>query len=183
MSTSTYTLSFPGIMTRRGFWLYVCKIVVPEDKLPLNPDKTGNPLPKNNWLLYVGMTGDHPPKNKDKRPNRPNSPFGRITDSLGKNIQSNAIRRNLREAGLCPDQCSAFELIAHGPVFPETDDRKKYDAWWWEVAALERALTEALKAAGYSVLNRTEDNVRYDCVLWDKAKEAFGCPFPELTDP
>ena len=170
-------------MTQRGFWLYVCKIVLPEDKLPLYREVTGNPLPKNNWLLYVGMTGDPLRKNKNKKQNRPNSPFGRIAASLGGNSNSNAIRRNLKKAGLSPDQCSSFELIAHGPVFPETDDREKYAAWRWEVAALERALTDALEAAGYSVLNQADHKLGYDSVLWDKAKEAFGCLFPELTAP
>ena len=177
MSTSTYTLSFPGIVTRHGYWLYVCKVVLPEEMLPLDPDKTENPLPKNNWLLYVGMTGDAVLNN------RPNSPFGRITASLGENRNSSAIRNNLLKAGVSPEQCSEFQLIAHGPVFPETNDREKRAAWRWEVAALESALTDALKAAGYTVLNRAENKPGYNLVLWDKAKESFGCHFPELTDP
>ena len=177
MSTLTYTLSVPGIMNRHGYWLYVCKAVLPEDMLPLDPDKTENPLPKNNWLLYVGMTGDSVIKN------RPNSPFGRLTVSLGKNPRSNALRKNLQNAGVLPEQCSEIQLIAHGPVFPETDDMQKRAAWRWKVAALEMALTNALKAAGYTILNQADNKPGYDLVLWDKAKEAFGCHFPELTDP
>ena len=164
MSSSTYVLSFPGVMTQPGFWLYVCKIIPHEDKL----------------LLYVGMTGDPPPKGKDKKPNRPNSPFGRITASLGGNSRSSAIKNHLQKVGLAPDQCRSFEFVAYGPVFPETDDKEKYAAWRWEVAALERALTDALKAAGYSVLNQAENKRRYDPELWHKAKEAFGCHFAEL---
>ena len=164
MSSSTYVLSFPGVMTQHGFWLYVCKIIPSEDKL----------------LLYVGMTGDPPPKDKAKKPNRPNSPFGRITTSLGRNSNSSAIKNNLQREGLTPDQCRSFELIAHGPVFPETDDREKYDEWWGKVAALERALTDALKAAGYCVLNQAESKREYAPELWHKAKEAFGCHFAEL---
>ena len=165
MTSSTYVLSFPGIMTQPGFWLYVCKIIPPKGKV----------------LLYVGMTGDPPPKDKNNKPKRPNSPFGRITASLGENINSSAIRRHLQKVGLTPDECRSFELIAYGPVFPVTCERKKYDEQWRGVAALEKALADALKAAGYCVLNKVDSKQVYDPELWHKVKEAFGCHFAKLT--
>ena len=41
MPASTYTLTFPGAMNARGFWLYVWRIESPKGE-----------------LLYVGCTGD-----------------------------------------------------------------------------------------------------------------------------
>ena len=138
MPSSPYTLSFPGVMTQRGFWLYVCKITSPEGKL----------------LLYVGMTGDKPSR-------RTGSPLERMAAHLGRNKNSNAIKRNLdQKVELTPEQCRSFEMIAHGPIFPATDDKERFDESWDKVAALERALRDALKAAGYHVLNNAGKNVK-----------------------
>ena len=43
MALTTYTLSFEGAMTDRGFWLYVWRVSALD----------------NRELLYVGMTGGH----------------------------------------------------------------------------------------------------------------------------
>ena len=72
-------------------------------------------------------------------------------------------------------------IRAYGPVFPVTCERKKYDEQWRGVAALEKALADALKAAGYCVLNKVDSKQVYDPELWHKVKEAFGCHFAKLT--
>ena len=159
MPSTPHSLSLPGVMTQRGFWLYVCKITSPEGKL----------------LLYVGMTGD-------KSSGSTGSPLERMAAHLGRNPNSSAIKNNLEQkVGLTPEQCRSFEMIAHGPIFPATDDPQKFGESWDKVAALERALKGALEAAGYHVLSNAGKDQQCDPELWRKVQEAFGCHFEELA--
>ena len=71
MSASTHTLTFPGAMTERGFWLYVWRIMSPIGE-----------------LLYVGRTGDSSSPYAS-------SPFARMGQHLGNNKNQNMVRQHL----------------------------------------------------------------------------------------
>ena len=159
MPTATHTLSFPGAMTQRGFWLYVFKITSSEGKL----------------LLYVGMTGDNASTNAA-------SPFARMGQHLGENKNENAIRHHLEERGVSPEECVSFEMVAHGPLFPEVKDSYEHKMSWKKVVALEKALADALRNAGHCILNEVNSRQCLDPDLWRRVRGAFACHF-DLPGP
>ena len=154
---STHMLTLPGPMLERGFWLYVWRIDSPGGE-----------------LLYVGRTGDNSSPNASP-------PFTRMGQHWGTNRHQNAVRRHLESQGISPEECSSFELIAHGPLFPEAEDWNEHFLRRDQVAALERALADCLSRAGYCVLNTVNDRNVLDQRLWAQVQDAFAAHFPLLA--
>jgi hypothetical protein len=152
------SLSFPGVLLHRGFWLYVWNIEAADGSI---------------WL-YVGRTGDSSSPNAQ-------SPFNRLSQHLGSNKHANALRRQLVSTGVVPEQCRSFEMIAYGPMFPQADTMANHHPIRNKVAAFEKALRDALHSAGYNVLNAVHCAHRVDAELWEQVVNAFRDRFPKLT--
>ena len=153
---ATHRLTLPGAMLQRGFWLYVWRIQSPQGE-----------------HLYVGRTGDS------------SSPFAippvqRMGQHLGHNKNQNALRRQLSNRGIALEECRELELIAHGPLFEEAKCMETHRAPRNVVAALEKALADALKAAGYDVLNSVSCRMPLDEGLFEAVQGAFAVHFPAL---
>lgn len=73
-----------------------------------------------------------------------------------------------------------YRLVSHGPIFSESKEAAEYKRLVGLVAALERDLAKALKAAGYPVLNAVSSKVVGDPALLKSVLSAFACHFPEL---
>ena len=157
MPTPTHTLTLPGAMIQRGFWLYVWRIASPDGE-----------------LLYVGRTGDSSSSNAA-------APFSRMGQHLGSNERQNMVRRHLERRGVAPEACTSFELIAHGPIFEEAQDWETHKERRDVVAALEKALADGLRLSGYEVLNEVKDRHDLDARLWSVVREAFAAHFPDLA--
>ena len=158
MSAATYTLTFPGAIVERGFWLYVWRVETPVGE-----------------KLYVGRTGDSSSPNAS-------SPFQRMGQHLGHNPKQNVLRRHLENIGIRPEDCAAFRLIAHGPLFAEADSMAEHVGLRDTVAALEKALADTLEGSGYAVLNTVECRKPLDQDLWGTVLAAFAGHFPSLDD-
>jgi len=155
-------------MLQRGFWLYVWRV-----DAPCGP------------LLYVGRTGDNSSPHAT-------APYTRMGQHLGFVATQNALRKHLIRRGIAPEDCAAFDLIAHGPIYAQVDhdgsDRdtlmarhKPLRDW---VGAMEKLLCDGLKAAEYDVMN----SVNCKWVLsaggtekWQVAKQAFRQDYPTLS--
>jgi hypothetical protein len=144
-------------MLRRGFWLYVWRVETPD----------------GHQLLYVGRTGDSSSANAAP-------PFARMGQHLGHAKASNALRRHLEKAGIEAEACKDFELIAHGPLFPEQVDMARHRGPRDIVAALEKQLQCALAEAGYRVINTVNCRQPLDPELWARVKDAFSVHFERL---
>lgn len=162
---STHTFTLPGAMLARGFWLYVWRIEAPKGD-----------------YLYVGRTGDSSSPHASP-------PFTRMSQHLGKQKNSNALRRNLLNAGINAEDCKSFDLIAHGPIFNEVPDGgSRYDRMEKHkpirdvVAAMEKQLAEDLSAAGYNVLNKVHSRKPLDVAIWTPVRQAFAKHFERLGD-
>ena len=156
MSPSTYTMRLPGSILVRGFWLYVWKIETPDG-----------------LVLYVGRTGDNSTPNAA-------SPIARMGQHLSKNPQQNMLRRHLEKRGHLLEHCDVFDLVTYGPLFPETPDWDEHRPRRDKIAALERELAQALKGAGYDVLNAVRSRHEVDADLWDKTLKAFAVHLPQM---
>ena len=156
MPAATHTLTLPGPMLERGFWLYVWMIDSPIGE-----------------LLYVGRTGDNSSPHASP-------PFTRMGQHLSKNPNQNALRRHLESRGITPEECASFSLVAHGPLFPEARDMEEHRGPRDVVAALEKALAETLSSVGYSVLNIVNDKHVLDQRLWAQVRDALTAHFPRL---
>ncbi len=73
-----------------------------------------------------------------------------------------------------------FEMIAYGPLFPETKCRAEHNEQRDKVAALEKELAETLTHVGYDVLNKVASKQPLDSDLWVKVRKAFLAHFPEM---
>lgn len=157
MSAALHHVTFAGGMLKRGFWLYVWEIT----------------LPDSCSCLYVGRTGDSSSPHAQ-------SPFSRLTQHLGNNVRANALRRNLQKRGIDANDCQAFDLIAYGPILPETADMVAHQPSRNRVAGLEKALCDALRASGYDVLNTVTSRFQPYPELWQPVLAAFSNRFPKL---
>jgi hypothetical protein len=146
---------FPGALLERGFWLYVWRIESLEAE-----------------YLYVGRTGD------SSSPNAV-APYQRMAQHLGQQKHQNALRRHLEKNDVRPENC-AFQFIAYGPIYPQAADMAAHRPPRDTVAALEKALADALKTAGYNVLNRIDSRKPLDPVLFTEVRAAFAHDFPAL---
>lgn len=154
-------------MLQRGFWLYVWQVETPKGE-----------------MLYVGRTGDNSSPNAT-------APYTRMGQHLGFMDNQNALRKHLLSQGVKPEDCAAFRLIAHGPVYPEVEKAEGMDrAALMErhkplrnhVGAMEKALADDLARAGYTVLNTVFCSHSPDDDVWPEVRAAFSAHFPKLKD-
>lgn len=156
MAAGTYSMTMPGAMLQRGFWLYVWRVETPQGE-----------------LLYVGRTGDN------------SSPFAvppyqRMGQHLGRVQTQNALRKHLIARNVEPEACGTYELVTHGPIFPEQADMATHIGPRNIVAALEKCLADSLRTAGYDVLNTVNCKAPLDESLWTQVRDSFVEYFPNL---
>lgn len=156
MRAATHTLTLPAAMLERGFWLYVWRVEAPSGE-----------------FLYVGRTGDN--SSPYATP-----PYQRMGQHLGHQKSQNALRKHLRSKGIEPEGCRSFHLIAHGPLYPQAQDMEAHKGPRDIVAAMEKALADELKAAGYEVLNTVNCRKPLDEALFVSVRSAFATHFPAL---
>jgi hypothetical protein len=159
VSPRVQELAFTGAILRRGFWLYVWEITPPV----------------GTKLYYVGRTGDSSSTNAQ-------SPFNRMGQHLGFASNSNMLRRHLLKLGFEPEQCS-FRLVALGPLAPESKGqaRLEHDRRRDAVAAMEKALAQAMTAAGYEVMNKVDSRKALDAERFGEVRAGFAKAFPMLA--
>lgn len=166
---ATCTMTLPGAMVQRGFWLYVWRVETPDGD-----------------LLYVGRTGDNSSPHAV-------APYTRMGQHLGFQKNQNALRKYLEGEGIKPEECSALHLIAHGPIYPQIEGDKStkaarkalmpaHDVPRKAVAAMEKALAVDLKAAGYAVMNPVHCGATLDTVAYAPIRAAFAEHFPKLAE-
>lgn len=156
MAAELHTLTLPGPMLQRGFWLYVWRVKADKGQ-----------------FLYVGRTGDSSSPHATP-------PYQRMGQHLGHQKAQNMLRQNLEKKGIEPELCTSFELVAYGPMFPEAEDMAAHREPRDTMAALEKALALALKDAGYDVLNEVKSRKRLDRDLLRQVLHAFAAHFPRL---
>jgi hypothetical protein len=157
MKLSLHQLTFDGALLARGFWLYVWEITT----------KDGGKV------HYVGRTGDSSSLNAQ-------SPFARLSQHLGRNEKANALRRNLDLNHVPAEECRAFRLFACGPILPEIQSEAEHRLSRDVVAALEKALADAMQAAEYVMLNEITCRKPLDPNLWKAVVAVFKEHFPRL---
>lgn len=152
-------------MLERGFWLYVLRVTTPMGE-----------------MLYIGRTGDSSSPHAT-------APYTRMGQHLGFSKAANSLRRLLIENGITPEACVNFELISHGPIYPEVGLKDGQDRNVQmelhkpvrdKVAALEKKLRDELCSAGYRILNVVHSKKTYDDTDWHNVKTAFAEHFPNL---
>lgn len=158
MTAALHSLSLPGMMLERGFWLYVWRIHI-----------------SGQTLLYVGRTGD------ESSPHA-SAPYDRFGQHLGHNKNANALRRNLEKHGLRLDQIETYDFVFYGPIFEEVDDFETHKPLRDIVAALEKELADTLTQAGYNVLNKVNCRRPLDPQEWGKVRAHFATEFPKLDN-
>jgi hypothetical protein len=154
MKDAVHELAFDGALLTRGFWLYVWEIT--------KPDSTR--------LYYVGRTGDSSSSN-------PQSPFNRMSAHLSFNRNNNILRRYLEGKQVKVELCS-FRLLAHGPLLKGA--RSKYETRRDIIAALEKALADAMREAGYNVINVVYGRKPLDAKRFASVRSIFSGYFPAL---
>lgn len=165
----THVLTLHPATLQRGFWLYVWRVTAPDGSI----------------LLYVGRTGDNSSPHAQ-------APFTRMGQHLNYIQNQNALRRHLAAHDIEANNCQNFELICHGPIYPEVVN----DAGWDRdehmahhvpfrnlVGAMERQLCSDLGDAGYEVLNTVAWHQDYDDGVWQQVRTAFAEYFPLLNGP
>ena len=157
MAAGTHTLTLPAAMLKRGFWIYVWRVVAPKGE-----------------FLYVGRTGDNSSPHATP-------PYQRMGQHLGHQKTQNALRKHLEERGIEPECCHTFHLIAHGPLFPQAEDMEAHKRPRDIVATLEKALADALKEAGYEVMNTVHCRKPLDVAIFARVRAAFTAYFPDLS--
>ena len=167
MAPATHSVTLPGAILQRGFWLYVWRVQTPKGV-----------------MLYVGRTGDN------SSPHATAS-YLRMGQHLGQVKTQNALRKHLEKRGVDPEQCASFEFISHGPLYPEvakTDGAARAALMALHlpfrdiVGAMEKALADHLSAAGYTVLNTVKWKPSLDTALWTPVRAAFAEFFPLLAE-
>lgn len=153
------TLSLPPPLLARGFWIYLWKIGLADGTV----------------VHYVGMTGD-------TGSYVAGSPLKRAADHLGFNEKSNPLRKYLERKGCPPEKCRMLDLMAFGPIGEVPTDPELYKPARGKIAALEKALCSALRAAKYEVLHDDPAcRFKYDENRWKELVTAFSGCFPRLS--
>jgi hypothetical protein len=164
MPPATHSVTLPGAILQRGFWLYVWRVQTPKGE-----------------MLYVGRTGDN------SSPFAAN-PYRRVGQHLGHQENQSALRNYLIKAKVEPLECE-FQVLAHGPLYPEAvkaegDTREAHMSAHKPirdiVGAMEKALADDLAAAGYVVLNTVSCKWPLDAALWAPVRAAFAEHFSKL---
>lgn len=96
------------------------------------------------------------------------------------NKKSSALRQHLVNKGVDPEACKEFRLFSCGPIFPEADDVTKHKEKRDIVAAMEKALSEAISDADYDVLNVVHCRKKLDEDLFSEVMSEFQKCFPRL---
>jgi hypothetical protein len=159
LDARTHVVEFDGGVLSKGFWLYVWVVTTPDGE----------------QLLYVGRTGDNSSPYAREA-------FRRMGQHLGYEKTVNMLRRALETRGIDVERCR-YRFVAHGPIFAEVGSRKMDDHRIPrnEVGALEKALAEALKAAGYEVMNVVKWSAPLNEEIFELVHEAFASEFHELA--
>lgn len=168
-SATTCIMTLPGAMVKRGFWLYVWRAET----------TVGD-------LLYVGRTGDNSSPNAV-------APYTRMGQHLGFQSTQNALRKHLKGNDVEPENCAAFHLVAHGPIYLEVTGDKSTAAAREAlmpahkvprdvVAAMECKLANDLTAAGYTVMNKVHCTASLDTDAYAPVRAAFAEHFPRLRE-
>jgi hypothetical protein len=147
MSINSYTMSFDGELLKRGFWLYVWKILFNGEK-----------------YIYLGRTGNSSSTHAA-------SPFNRVSQHFDfqETAKGNTLARRLKEVDIDPD-ASNFCMIALGPIFQEqksVDTHKKYRD---QMATLEYEIASYLKWQGFEVLGKYQKGSAIDQTLLNDLK-------------
>ena len=158
MPAATHTLTFTGDILQRGFWLYIWEATT-----------AGGAA-----LHYVGRTGDNSSRFAQ-------SPFVRMGQHLGFAKNSSMLRTHLRAHNVDPEIC-AYRLVAHGPILDEAADFAAHLPKRDLMAGLEKALAEAMAAAGYTVMNTVTTRHPVDAAIFAPIRRAFAAEFPALSD-
>lgn len=165
----THVLTLHPATLQRGFWLYVWRVTVETNRV----------------VLYVGRTGDNSSPNAQ-------APFVRMGQHLNYIQNQNALRRHLEDEGIQANNCQNFELICHGPIYPEVPNEEGLDRDGHMerhkpvrnlVGAMERQLCSDLREAGYKVLNTVAWRHNYSDAVWREVRAAFAEHFPLLHRP
>jgi hypothetical protein len=98
---------------------------------------------------------------------------------LGFNVKSNVLRRRLEKSGIAPEECE-FRLTAHGPILAEAKSPEEHRYARDIVAALEKALADAMATAGYQVINPIHCRMPLDNTLFATVQEHFARQFPRI---
>lgn len=159
-----HTVTFPGAILERGFWLYVWRVETPKGQ-----------------LLYVGRTGDNSSPFAT-------APYTRMGQHLGSVKTQNALKKHLVKRDLEPRHCTQFSLFCYGPIFQEVGgvdlDRESLMTAHLpirnNVGALEKALAQDLAAAGYDVVNTVKWSHEPDQELRRAVRAKFAEHFPDL---
>ncbi len=159
MAPSTHLVTLPGLILERGFWLYVLRAETLHGE-----------------FLYVGRTGDNSSPFATQ-------PYQRMGQHLGHQRTVNMLRRYLEARDIRPEHCKALHMVSYGPIFPETigKDMALHKPVRDIMAALEKALAEALSEAGYNVFNTVRSRKPLDTERWGVVREAFAEYFPRLN--
>jgi hypothetical protein len=157
MVAASFELQFDGRVLARGFWLYVWEVT----------------SPGAGKVYYVGRTGDSSTINAQ-------SPFNRMGHHLGFAANSNMLRRWLASRDINPENCT-FRLVTYGPVLEEVKDVVEYRRRRDVVASIEKALENAMRDAGYDVLNTVKCRLPLDRELFLKIRTAFATQFSGLS--
>ena len=155
MPASMHTLTFPGVMNERGFWLYVWRIESPKGE-----------------LLYVGRTGDESSANAA-------SPVDRMGGNLDEKGKGNRLRHHI-EKHIKLERCTSFQLISYGPLWEEQKDWSEHKWRRDKIAALEKKLADTL-GFHYKVMNKVLCRRSLDESLWREVHQAFTVNFPKLA--
>ena len=158
MAAELHTIRISGGALCRGFWLYVWDIRIRDGR----------------QLLYVGRTGDSSSLNAQ-------SPFGRLSQHLGRNPRANALIKHLTSRSISLEDCESLEMTAYGPLLPEArDDKAVHQHNRDHVAALEKELAVRLRDHGYEVINQVQSLKPLYNQGWREVAEAFAKKFDRL---
>jgi hypothetical protein len=100
---------------------------------------------------------------------------------LGSNKRSNVLRRRLTSISIDPEKCR-FRLIAYGPISEEASTQNEHRALRDTVAALEKALADAMSAAGYPIINPVHSRKPVNAEMFAVVQTSFAIHFPMLRD-
>ena len=78
-----------------------------------------------------------------------------------------------------PEKC-VFRLLAYGPILKESKRRSEHEHRRDNIAALEKALAEALSASGYKVMNTVHSGKNLNGRLWQRILGQFAKQLPKL---
>lgn len=157
MTAATHSLTFTGHILQRGFWLYVWEVTLADGSM----------------LHYVGRTGDSSSRYAQ-------SPYIRMGQHLGTAATTSMLRKHLVKYGVTHGDCT-YRLVAHGPVLAEAPDMEGHRERRDVVAALEKALAEAMASAGYVVMNTVKCRKPLDEGMFEEVRAAFEAEFPGLV--